>query len=207
MKFPDTKGQVFHIFLIHVSLACSIHRQGSLLTAETWECFLRGPQRVLPTNHQLLRELLTVLLEASHDSIPASSSPQVHREQPANQWSRRKCHQRVPSGLFLNKKRLAAMKPLFWWMAGLSMKTQVSASYNKKQELWIDARNLYPYILCEIPRFVFLVFGICRDQKDSQVNNKMPYFTNKNTEQSHKFEVNNEYLNTLKCPLLVINSN
>lgn len=52
-----------------------------------------------------------------------------------------------------------------------------------------------------------LVFGICRDQKGSQVNNKMPYFTNKHTEQSHKFEINNEYLNTLKCPLLVINSN
>lgn len=53
----------------------------------------RRHQRVLPTNRQLLlSELLMVLLEASHDSIPTSSSPQVHTQQPASQWSRRKCH-------------------------------------------------------------------------------------------------------------------
>lgn len=169
MKFPVTQGQVFHIFITHVSLTCSTHRQGSLLAAETWEWFLGGPQRVLPTNRQLLlSELLTVLLEASHDSIPTPSSRQVHTEQPASQWSRRKCHQReFLLAYFSTKKHLAAMKPLFWWMAVLPMKTQVSVCYNKQQELWTDARNLYPYILCEIPQFVFC-FVFCRDQKGSQ---------------------------------------
>lgn len=42
---------------------------------------------------------------------------------------------RESSFWLISQKLLAAMKPLFRWMAELSLKTQVSACYSKQQEL------------------------------------------------------------------------
>lgn len=69
---------------------------------------------------------------------------------------------RESSFWLISQKLLAAMKPLFWWMAELSLKTQVSACYSKQQELWIDARNLHPYSMwnpsvCFVFSFLFFV--------------------------------------------------